>query len=91
MTDAPRDNNQIPTALGTLQSDGETPTPIEADPSSHTLATDDGTTGSDNSSSDEAYRDNNHNPVMIAVSESDGITPVHLYVDGDGKLLVDSN
>ena len=86
---APRDNNRIPTLQAVLNTDGLTPTDIQADPTSHTIATDDNTTGSDNGPTD-AKRDGNYVPTAIAVSESDGTTPVVLYANSSGDLLIDS-
>lgn len=90
MAQAKRDDNYIPVAIGVLDSDGVTPTMLEADPTSHILDVEDNTDGSDNSG-DNAYRDDNNISTLIAVSESDGSTPVPLYVDSDGNLLIDSN
>lgn len=90
MTEFARDENYVPVAGGVLNSDGVTPTPLEADPTSHALDIDDDTTGSDNSGNN-AYRDNNYVTTLIATSESDGKTPVPLYVDSNGNLLIDSN
>lgn len=85
-----RDDNYVPVAMGVLNTDGVTPTMIEANPSTHVLDYDDNTSGSDNSG-DNAYRDGNYVPTLIAVSEADGVTPVPLYIDSDGNLLVDSS
>lgn len=90
MAQAQKDDNNISTIQGLLNTDGATPTNLEADPTSHILDADDGTTGSDNGGS-RALRDDNHTPVAIAVSELDGTTPVALYVDANGNLLIDSN
>jgi hypothetical protein len=89
MSEAKRDQNFVPTLIGVLNTDGETPTLIKAS-SDHYLEVDDNSTGSD-LSGDVARRDKNHVPVALAVSEDDGVTPVELYVNSDGKLLVDSN
>ena len=86
---AKKDQNQIPVILGILNTDGETPTPPTANPTTHVLGTSDGTTGSD-LSGDIASRDENGITTMIVVSEVDGITPVELYVNSSGKLLIDS-
>lgn len=76
--------------LGALNTDGVTPTPVKADPSTHFIMTDDNTTGSDLSDA-PAIRDANRVTGLMAVSEVDGVTPVPLYVDSDGKLLIDSS
>lgn len=89
MADAKRDNNQIPIMTGVLNTDGTTITLFKANPSTHVLFINDGTTGSD-FGSDDAVRDNNNIPVLLAVSNSDGSTPVPLYVDTNGNLLVKS-
>lgn len=91
MTQAKKDNNSVDTMLATQQADGVTPELIKADPTTHGIAVDDNTTGTDQSPTDIAKRDQNMVPVLIAVSEVDGVTPVQLYVDADGKLLIDSN
>ena len=90
MAQAKKDNNNINTMLGTSSVDGVTPAIIKANPSNHAITIDDNTTGSDLSSLNDAKRDQNSVPVLLAVSESDGLTPVQLYVDADGKLLIDS-
>lgn len=84
-----RDENYIPLMLALLNTDGSTPTPLKATPSTNILDNDDGSTGSDNGG-DHAIRDDNRIPGMIAVSEVDGITPVALYGNSSGKLLTDS-
>lgn len=91
MTQARKDNNSVETMLGTLQSDGVTPSLIKGNPSNHCLEIDDNTTGTDQSTVKVAKRDQNSVPVLLAVSEVDGTTPVQVYVDASGNLLVDSN
>lgn len=91
MTQAKKDNNGVNTMLATLQSDGLTPSLVKAESSTHALKIDDDTTGTDNSNYDQAKRDENVVTVIIVASEADGVTPVQLYVDADGKLLIDSN
>ena len=91
MTQARKDNNKVDTMLGTLNSDGITPTLIEANPTSHGLVISDNTTGTDQSSVKSAKRDDNYVPALLVASETDGITPVQLYVNSSGQLLVDSN
>lgn len=90
MTDAKRDNNQVPVMLGVLDSDGETPTMVKVVAATHVVCIDDNTTGSDNSR-DDAYRDNNQVTTLLGVSEADGVTPVPIYVNSSNELLVDSN
>lgn len=90
MTNASRDQNSVPTILGAKAASTSETSPVLADPSTHALAVDDNTTGSDNGPSN-APRDQNDVPALMAVSSADGKTPVVLYVDSDGKLLINSN
>lgn len=90
MANAPRDNNNVPVLLGTLNSDGETTIAVKADSSLHALMVDDNTTGSDNGPS-AAPRDQNFIPALMAVSSVDGVTPVVVYADSNGNLLIDSH
>ena len=90
MANAQRDENNVPTMLGVLNSDGVTVTPVQVNPANHALKVDDNTTGSDLGPS-RALRDENFVPTKIVVSSVDGITPVVLYADSNGKLLIDSN
>lgn len=87
---APRDENRVPTLMGTLNTDGETPQTICADSSSHALCVNDSTTGSDNGGN-HAVRDENRVPVLMATSSVDGVTPVAVYADEDKNLLINSN
>ena len=88
--EAKRDENNVPVAMAVLDADGTTPVPLEAEPTSHILQVEDAADGAD-SSGNNAYRDENQVTTLLVVSEADGATPVQLYVDGDGKLLIDSN
>ena len=89
MSNVPRDENHVPTILGALNTDGVTPTPVQADPTAHTIKISDGTTGSDLGPTNDV-RDENRVTGLMAVSEVDGTTPVVLYVNSSGELLVDS-
>jgi len=90
MANAPRDDNYIPVILGTSNDDGSTPLAVQADPSSHALMADDGTSGTD-MSGNNASRDSNYETVLMVLSETDGVTPVALYIDSvSGELLTDS-
>ncbi len=87
---ASRDENNIPTLLGALESDGTTIVPITADPNTHVLNIEDASTGSD-FGPENAPRDENSVPVLMAVSSADGVTPVVVYANSSGELLIDSN
>lgn len=89
MANAKHDNNQIPVAIGLLNTDGSTPTMIKANPSTNIMQVDDATTGSD-LTGDDALRDDNRHTVLLATSSTDGSTPVPLYVNSSGQLLIDS-
>lgn len=90
MANAQKDQNGVSTITGVLESDGETVVRIVADPTSHGLSVDDGSTGSD-LGPENAARDENDVPTLLAVSSADGVTPVALYVTADGHILIDSN
>lgn len=86
----PRDENRVTVIFGALNTDGVTVTPVQADPSTHLIMTDDNSTGSD-LSDPPVERDQNFVPGLMAVSEVDGVTPVPLYVTAAGELLIDSS
>lgn len=88
MANAKRDDNNLPTLVAVLNSNGQTVTPVDANPTNHGLSVDNNTTGADNGPS-RALRDENFVPTLLAVSSVDGVTPIALYVDADGKLLID--
>ena len=89
MTDAKRDQNQIPVELGTSNADGSSTLPVQVN-SSHAIEVEDGDSGSD-LSGDNANRDNNRVTTIMGVSSDDGITPVPIYIDSlTGKLLIKS-
>lgn len=87
---APRDENHVPTILGTLNTDGITPVSIKVSPSTFGIKVDDNTTGSDHPAT-TAARDANRVPTIWGVSSADGVTPVSIYTDSSGNLLIDSN
>ena len=89
MSNAPKDENAVSGLLATLNSDGDTPTPVKADPTRHSLKVSDGTSGSDNGPTN-APKDENDVSALIAVSSADGRTPVVVYADSQGRLLVQS-
>lgn len=90
MANAARDANYVPTLLATSNADGATPMRVYVDPSTHAIATDDNTTGSD-LSGNVASRDANYVPVLMGVSSVDGVTPTAVYGNpATGELLIDS-
>ncbi len=88
MTNAKRDDNNKPAILAVLNTDGTTVAPVEINPTTHGLSVDNNTTGTDQGP-ERALRDENFVTTMLAVSDVDGVTPVSLYVDSNGKLLID--
>ena len=90
MSNAKRDENNVPTLTCVLDTDGETIVNVEVDPTTHVLRVSDDTTGSDNGPN-RALRDENFVTTLIGVSSADGVTPVAVYADSDGRLLLDSN
>jgi len=90
MANASKDQNGVSTLIGVLDTDGETIVRVEANPTNHGLAVDDGVTGDDYGPAN-ALHDDNGVATIMAVSSTDGVTPVVVYTDSDGKLLIDSN
>lgn len=90
MTNAARDNNNIPTLLVVLNTDGTSLVRVEVEPTFHTLSVEDNSTGSNNGPT-RALRDENFVTTLIGVSSVDGVTPVAVYADSTGQLLIDSN
>lgn len=100
MSNASRDQNDVPTLLAVEQTDGATIVPIVVNASNHGLKVTDDTTGTDQGPY-QAERDENFVPTLLAVSSQtttvngvsfiQGVTPVVVYADLDGNLLVDSN
>lgn len=86
---SPRDANRTPMIMGTLDSDGSTPTLIQVNPTNHKVKYDDNTGGS-SFPAVNAQRDANRIPVIWGVSSEDGVTPVYIAVDSSGNLLVNS-
>lgn len=85
MPNALRDDNRVPTLLATKSTDGTTPMPVVASPTTHGLIINNGSSGTDRGS---AVHDANAVPVALAVSSADGTTAVSLYADADGYLLI---
>lgn len=92
MTNALPDENNRPTMIATLNSNGSTITRVTANASNHGLKVDDNTTGSDNGNNNgTANLDENSKPVMTALSSTGDGTLVEVYCDSSGKLLINSN
>lgn len=87
---AQRDENNVPTIIGVLNTNGSTIIPIKSDPITKGLKVDDDSIGTDNGP-DRALHDDNFVPTLLAVSSVDGVTPVAVYTDSSGNLLIDSN
>jgi len=90
MSNASRDENSIPTLLGALETNGTTLVRIQVDASTHALAVNDSSTGSDHGPVNSP-RDENSVPALMGVSADDGVTPVVVYATTGGALLIDSN
>ena len=88
MAETQRDNNGVYTMMGVLNTDGVTPTRVKINESTHVLDVVDAQTGSD-LGKDLAARDNSGVPGLIATDTDGNI--INLYVDSNGKLLIDSN
>lgn len=90
MADAKRDQNNVPTLLCGLNTDGVTTVRVKVNPTNHGLKIDDNTTGTDHGPTNSP-RDNNFVPALMAVSSVDGVTPVVVYADSSGNILIDSS
>ena len=73
---------------GVLNTDGVTPTPVQANPTTHAIDVHDAATGTITARAD-AHRDDNSSPTLLAYA-SDGSGIVELAVNSAGKLLVKS-
>lgn len=88
MAEAIKDQNRVPTMLGTSLTDGVTTLPIYANATDHSLVVDMVTAPAD-LSGDVGERDQNRVVVFMAVSAVDGVTPVPIYANATGnKLLI---
>lgn len=87
---APRDENRIPVIFGVSAVDETTLLCVEADPISHGLCINDGTTGTA-SGNNRALKDENRINSLLAASSADGITPVAVYINNGNCLLTKSN
>jgi len=87
MANAKTDSNQIPTMLGLLNSDGETPTLLKINPTTHGLDVSNGTSGSD-VGRDTADHDDNQRTTMCATDANGAIIP--LWINSSGQLLIKS-
>lgn len=86
---AGKDQNNVSTIIGLLNTDGVTIQPINADPSNHGLKINDNTTGTDQGS--HIARDENFVPVAFVKSSAGDGALVPLYVDSSNMLLINSN
>jgi len=93
MANAGHDENARPTLIGVSNVDGVTIEQVTADPSTHALIVDDGTTGSDlGNNNGVALLDENSVSVLMAESSAGDGTLVEVYVnDSTGHLLVNSH
>jgi hypothetical protein len=89
MANAKRDDNHVPTMLGTLQSDGATTVAIKVNPANNGLKVVNGTTGTA-STRIIAPRDENHVPAWMGVSSADGVTLIPIACDSAGNILIQS-
>lgn len=89
MTDTKRDNNNVPTMVAILNSDGSTLVPIKATASSHVIDVSNGSGGSDNGPSvARGLRDGNYETTLLAQDSNGNLVP--LYADSNGALLIKS-
>lgn len=86
---AQRDNNNVPTLILALNTDGKTIVLATVNPTTHALKISDGITGSNHGPAD-TLRDENFVTVAMGVSSSDFKTPVVAYGDVNGVLMTQS-
>ena len=92
MANAKKDENNVPTLICALNTDGVTPVLVQANPTNHGLKISDASTGSDNgNNSGNAMKDENGVPVLTAVSSVDGTSIIEVYANSSGMILIDSN
>ena len=92
MANAFLDENSRPTLIGALDSDGATPTLVQADPTTHGLIVDDADTGSDNGNNGgNALTDENGRSSLTALASDGSGEIVNVYVNSSGALLIDSS
>ena len=84
---ASKDANYVNVLTAVLNTDGQTVMSVYANPITHRLMLNNGTTGSDNGPTN-AIKDKNHVPTLLGTSSGDGLTPVTAYADSGGKLLI---
>lgn len=90
MANAKRDENNVPTILGTLNTDGISLVRIKINPANGAMKVDNDATGTYISRTND-LRDENEVPAMMGVSSSDNKTPTLVYADSSGNLLINSN
>ncbi|TXG77190.1 hypothetical protein E6Q11_03155 [Candidatus Dojkabacteria bacterium] len=100
MANAYKDENGSNTITGVDSSNGTTIRRALADPSTHALAVENNTTGT-NYGPAIAPKDENEVTTFWAVASRtvtsngidyvEGITPVPIYIDSSGQVLIDSN
>lgn len=89
MTNAIKTSNSVAAIIGTLQSDGLTPTLIKINPANGAMKVVDANTGTA-STSVNAIKDGNSVAVLMGTSSSDGTTPIPVAVDVSNNLLIKS-
>lgn len=87
MENSAQDQNFVKSLIASQNNASVLPARLRAEPISHSLAIDDGTSGTDFGPVNAA-RDGNDVTCIMAVSSADGITPVALYVDAITKALL---
>lgn len=95
MTDAPKDQNFIKAKLGVLFSNGTTLVPIAIDPITggmevNTTDTVDAAILALYEAGKAIPRDSNNTPAWSGVSNTDSSVIYPIFVDSDGKVLIDT-
>lgn len=100
MSNAKRDQNNVPTKIGVSNADGITIVLLKITSSTNAMQISDGTSGVDHGTVN-AKRDENEVPCLMGVASMNytdpngniyvqGVTPVAVYFTSDGKMLTQS-
>ena len=89
MANSKKDDNNVNTLLGTLQSDGITLVNIKINPVNGAMKVIDSSAGTYISRTND-LRDDNDVPAMLGVSSTDNKTPILVCADSNGNLLIKS-
>ena len=92
MANAYRDENDVPTKIGLLNTNGTTIMRLYVNPTTGALRVNDASTGTyPAAAGNRAHKDDNAVSTMTGVSEADETTPLNFLINSSNELLVDSS